>query len=431
MKKLLFFLFIIVLAVIAVPVVILIVGSGDTPVCTMDAKASYDSIQQVKDVVKRIKPENLEKKHASSVAFTEKELNLVLGYLLSYGLKNGRAASDLELADGRMRAVVCAHVPVNPLGNYFNMTVDFSERDNLLQIERIMLGTFEVPGAVVNPVVGLVHAGLMNVELYAAFFTNTENIKDISISDNRLQIAYKWNQEAIDQLKETGKNVVLPRQHQEMLVSYHNELARVLDSIKGEKTSLLQVLKPMFSFALEQSAASGKPVMENTALLQALATYSNNSDLSNFIAKDLAAQTRAIPYRSIYLNNRADLSRHFLISSGLAVTTNGRLADLIGVAKEVKDSDGGSGFSFADLAADRAGVKLGETATASEQQAAHIQQKMSTVANESSFMPGIDQLPEGISKVEFKNSLEEIDSKAYTLIKDELEKRLLGCSIYN
>ena len=51
--------------------------------------------------------------------------------------------------------------------------------------------------------------------------------------------------------------------------------------------------------------------------------------------------------------------RHLLISAARAAEGGGPLSDAIGVYKEVSDSRGGSGFSFNDLAADRAGTRLG------------------------------------------------------------------------
>jgi len=69
---------------------------------------------------------------------------------------------------------------------------------------------------------------------------------------------------------------------------------------------------------------------------------------------------------------------------------------LLGVFKEIDDSRSGSGFSFADLAADHAGVKLAEIAVGSSRQAKILQQRMSTVIRETEYMPRVDHLPEGI-----------------------------------
>ena len=54
---------------------------------------------------------------------------------------------------------------------------------------------------------------------------------------------------------------------------------------------------------------------------------------------------------------RHDLAQHFFVSAGLTAVLGAKAAEAAGVAKELLDAqDGGSGFSFADLAADMSGV---------------------------------------------------------------------------
>jgi hypothetical protein len=55
---------------------------------------------------------------------------------------------------------------------------------------------------------------------------------------------------------------------------------------------------------------------------------------------------------------RRDLSRHFFGSALLATITNAETAKLAGMTKELTDADATSGFSFVDLAVDRAGVRF-------------------------------------------------------------------------
>lgn len=57
---------------------------------------------------------------------------------------------------------------------------------------------------------------------------------------------------------------------------------------------------------------------------------------------------------------RADTLKHFLVSAAMAATLGESEANLWGVGKELSDATrpGGSGFSFADLASDRAGVRF-------------------------------------------------------------------------
>jgi hypothetical protein len=60
------------------------------------------------------------------------------------------------------------------------------------------------------------------------------------------------------------------------------------------------------------------------------------------------------------IHGRHDLCQHFMVSGGLTALHGARAAEAAGILKEMLDSDGGSGFSFADLAADLSGIAFAE-----------------------------------------------------------------------
>jgi hypothetical protein len=96
------------------------------------------------------------------------------------------------------------------------------------------------------------------------------------------------------------------------------------------------------------------------------------------------------------MRGRQDLAEHFFVSAYLTATMGGDAARAAGVTKELLDAHGGSGFSFADIAADRAGVRFAEGVLRN-------QLKLSTLAqgySVNAFMPPIDNLPEGLTAVE-------------------------------
>lgn len=79
----------------------------------------------------------------------------------------------------------------------------------------------------------------------------------------------------------------------------------------------------------------------------------------------LAPEARAWPparRHVVTLAGRSDLPQHFTISAVLAATAGSPLSDVVGLYKELDDARHGSGFSFNDLAADRAGTRLGALA---------------------------------------------------------------------
>ncbi len=106
------------------------------------------------------------------------------------------------------------------------------------------------------------------------------------------------------------------------------------------------------------------------------------------------------------------------------------MANLAGLFKELDDSRGGSGFSFADSAADKAGVKLAQIATGSPKMARLMQQRMSTVGRETDFMPRIDRLPEGIMALQFERIYKDLESNSYNLVDREISRRIQACPVY-
>lgn len=94
------------------------------------------------------------------------------------------------------------------------------------------------------------------------------------------------------------------------------------------------------------------------------------------------------------LGGRADLAKHFFVSAYLAALQGDEAALAAGLAKEMLDTrPGGSGFSFADIAADKAGIRFAR-AVLDEQ--VTLQQLADGFAIDA-HMPPIDGLTEGLT----------------------------------
>ena len=122
------------------------------------------------------------------------------------------------------------------------------------------------------------------------------------------------------------------------------------------------------------------------------------------------------------LNGRRDLAEHFVISAALTVNAGSRLTNAIGLIKEEEDADKGSGFSFTDLAANRAGVKLGELATGGG--AARVQQRLAAARSDNDLLPDFHDLPEFMSQAEFDRRFGPIGSPRYQKVIDRIDARL-------
>ena len=186
---------------------------------------------------------------------------------------------------------------------------------------------------------------------------------------------------------------------------------------------LSRILSALFTLARERSG-SGDAAQENRAAIVTLAFYVNGRGLGAIIP---AAKTWRIPApRKVLLSGRDDFPKHFLISGAIAAAAGSPLSDAIGLYKEVADSRGGSGFSFNDIAADRAGTRFGELAVRSPRA---LQDAMARVADERTYMPDVADLPEFMSEAEFKQRYGGIGAPRYNEMMAEIERRIAALAI--
>lgn len=116
---------------------------------------------------------------------------------------------------------------------------------------------------------------------------------------------------------------------------------------------------------------------------------------------------------------RHDTLKHFIVSAALAAIVGEKEADLWGIGKELSDASGGSGFSFADLAANRAGVRFAKGVLAGSPPAPGLARRCDINA----FVPSLEGFAEGIKMMEllkaygdqedprFKAQIAEIDAR--------------------
>jgi hypothetical protein len=130
------------------------------------------------------------------------------------------------------------------------------------------------------------------------------------------------------------------------------------------------------------------------------------------------------------LAGRDDFPQHFIVSAAIAAYAGAPLSDAIGQYKEIDDSRGGSGFSFNDIAADRAGTRFGELAVGTRASAMKLQRQVSAGVRDADILPKVSDLPEFMSESEFKRRYGGIGGAAYTSMMADIERRVAALSLY-
>jgi len=177
----------------------------------------------------------------------------------------------------------------------------------------------------------------------------------------------------------------------------------------------------LFRTVLERGAGDDV-VAESYAAIVVLAFYANGTGLAAIAPA--AAQWAQPARRTVTLAGRDDFPKHFLISAAVAAVAGSPLADAVGLYKEVDDSRGGSGFSFNDIGADRAGTRFGENASQSPERARQLAQALAYGVKESDFMPDVADLPEFMPEAEFKRRYGGIGGPEYNKMMVTIEARV-------
>jgi hypothetical protein len=415
------------LALILLPFFLFGYTLSDEPLVTEANEPSHYDIARLKSILKRHDPRTLQQGETGYAYLTEKDLNTLL--LTSQSLLKTLRA-DSRIQSNTLTIALTTSLPDNQFGQYSNLSIELSNKENkALQINAIHFGKLGISGLFIMPVWNAMHH-LLSYQRDYNKLANT--IKTIQLSNDQLQVSYIADWNLVKDIQQSGQALLLSAQERDLLLVYQQQFIKILNSLSpGQSHSISAILQPMYQFASKHHApASISPADENRLIFLMLAMYAANKDLNILLGEHAKAHPLPRHRRRLTLKQRTDLMQHFFISAFLASSTNSALANATGLFKEISDSYGGSGFSFADLAADRAGVRLGELAIASPSSAKHLQQQLAQYHAETDYMPSIKNLPEQLQHNVFKVHYGTTEDPRYLAMQTEVDRRLDRCELF-
>jgi hypothetical protein len=243
-----------------------------------------------------------------------------------------------------------------------------------------------------------------------------------------LTIVYRWQPELLEQISSRGRDLLVGPELQERLLAHAGQLSGLTRNPDLPRAiSVATLLGPMFLYAQQRG---GDAVEENRAVLIVLAMYLMDMDLGRLLG-EAAGSVPAMGRHRLTLGRRIDYAQHFVVSAGLASGAGTGMADTIGLLKEMGDLDaGGSGFSFNDIGADRAGVRLAELALADSERAQAVQELLAGNLDEAIFMPNFNDLPEYLSDEELTRDYGGVGEPAYNAVLDDIEARISATPLF-
>lgn len=389
-------------------------GLAASPVLTEGRSLSHEDIARARALLRQHDPRRLAPGSRRAIEIPQQDLDLAVQYLVNKTL-GGRARTTM--AEDRLRLEASVRIPRWPLRPYLNLDILLHSEDGQPRLGRVRLGSLAIPGALAGPIAAWWIERLYGRDMLQ---TATEALHAVRIRADALQLSYRWHPQLIEQARDT----LLSEPDRAAMHAYLEQLSALQAQGLARSGSLGTALAPLFATALARSQHAD-PVVENRALLTVLATWAARRDPSRLVPG--APRPGAFRLR---LAGRTDLAQHFLISAGLAVRGDSVLADAVGLYKEISDGQRGSGFSFTDLAADRAGTRFGERAVHSAEDAGAVQRRMAAAPPEEDFMPSIAGLPEHLDQRAFEQRFGDIDSAAYRALSDEIERRLDALALF-
>lgn len=355
-----------------------------------------------------------------TLELTEKDLNIAVNHLINKHLKS---TSNIKLTDSGIDFVITINLPDKLSSHYLNIKFILGKQNQSPLIQGLTIGQISIPQDLSALILDML---LKSPPLNQYYLLASQQIRNIQIESNKLVITYHPGPETLTK----ARNLLTNRGDNEALAIYQQKLLEVIAVHDRDwRLSIAELLKQLFQLAYERSSLENA-VEENRSIIIIVNAYVNNHDISNYSSQSLPSPPeQKLP---VYLYKRIDMAKHFMGSAAITASGSGFLANMLGLDKEIRDSQkGGSGFSFIDLAADRAGMYFGDIATSSPGNARKIQKAMSGIKDYTAFMPDVRDLPENIEIKELLKQYQSFDSKPSQKILKLIDDRIATSSVYN
>lgn len=325
-------------------------------------------------------------------------------------------AGRAQLAPGAL--MVQASLPLGP--RWINVEIELGQGSTLpALLRRLHIGRLDLPAPLA--------AAALRFALWACWDRPAQGmppwrdmLQELRLPPGQAQLRYRWRAELPQRLAER----LLSPQRLDGVRRYHEVLGAALRRERGPQ-ELGLLMAPVFALARERTRDGADAAAENRAALLALAVYAGGRPPAAWWP---AARTWApVPRRALRLAGRIDFPQHFLISAALAAEAGGPLAEALGLMKEIGDTQGGSGFSFNDIAVNRAGARLGELAV---REPRRVQDLLAGGVEAAGLLPDLSDLPEFLSADAFVARYGGVGGPAYERLRAEIEARVAALALY-
>lgn len=357
---------------------------------------------------------------AAGLTMDEAEMNSALAAAgrLVPGL-DGRAT----VGPDALRIDMALGAPQMPQGLWLNLRGVLAPSEDGLRIRSVRVGHLPIPPALAEAVLRVGLDGVLGDKAGSALL---DSVRSLSLGQGVAHVAFRTDAAgdiaAFRLLRERALGAAGEGARKEA----YAQLRSLDEAAKQQLLPRDGSVVPYVRHVMETAAARPGPERDRArGALYALAIYCGDPEFQSVVS--IWPSPRIFGPRNgcmtATLGGRDDLRKHFVISGGLDAATSGTAAFGVGELKELLDSnEGGSGFSFDDMAADAAGVRFGRTLLATP--ASDWGTLAARLTDDQAILPSLEGLPSGLSQEAFRARFGTVESPEYRALVAEIDGRV-------
>ncbi len=395
-----------------------LLGIENTTSVPHNSQISTSDIIRIKSLIKKSDPRRLKSGQSAHVSLTQRDIDLMLHYLLA---KYPTTNASITLNNQSLTIQLSEQLPDNPMGRYINVSATLRQTGydlSLLRLTSLSIGKIPIPTWAAEPIIKLAHHRALKNDHYETLYSS---ITGVTLSAKQVSIDYQW----ANQLAGIIRSYTLPgsEEAKKRFAAYAEQIAWLSKRYRYRRISLARVFNSLLLTARDRTLSGHNAVEENKAMLIVLGTYVSGQNVAKFMDQMQQKKLRVYPMYPL-LNHRRDLMQHFVISAAVTATSGTGLANFIAEFKEISDSLGGSGFSFADLAADKAGIAFCRYALSPATATKLHNFTQFNGLQEQDLMISTHNLKEGLQQEQFEKLYTNTKSPAYRKTSRAIDRQL-------
>lgn len=395
------------------------------PLVVTNSSEQVNQAESVKKLMQQLSDSVKNRSNKQDIYISQNQLNSLVGFAQRAHEKiNGQ----VYISPHSTSILASYLLPKNPVGQYLNIDILLLPGSGI-KVSHVKFGPVNVPGSFALGTLIYLANWYTNSDIASQF---VQQVETVSMTQGQMQLSVLPLDQFLKELNDIKQGVGGSSDEEMRLrTAYYLKQLSLLEVGKSSTPqSLAKYIGPMFTWAKNRSTFETAP-KENEAAIMALAIYAGHHRFANLVGDVQPKKGKVVlPNALPRLKSRADLHQHFIFSAAIKILSEQGLSIAIGEFKELMDrGDGGSGYSFVDLAADIAGVEFA-IAASSPSNASSVQNILAGNIDENLFFPNINGFPEGLDRTEFSKRFTKVDSPEYLKMVRSIKQRIAELPIH-